>query len=239
MKNPKKHVYYPIYLDLKNRKTVIIGGGQKALQKVLSLLETQADIVVISKNVVPAMSTLADEKQIMIVNRPYKNGDLKDAFMVIVMDTSDSSINHAVHEEASERNIVCNVEDVTNLCTFITPAIVRRGDVTVAISTSGTSPALARKFREVLSGTSSINNTHSIMEFADLTAILSDTRKELISRKIKLNLDHYQACITDELVELVHVGKNDQAREILMDNLLKGATCNCKPDFCQMLSDMS
>ena len=134
---------------------------------------------------------------------------------------------------------MCNVEDVTNLCTFITPAIVRRGDVTVAISTSGTSPALARKFREVLSGTSPINNAHSIMEFADLTEILSDTRKVLMDRKIKLNLDHYQACITDELVELVHEGKNDQAREILMNNLLKGTSCNCPPDFCQMLSDMS
>lgn len=239
MKKPEKHVYYPIYLDLKNRKTVIIGGGKKALNKVLSLIETQANIVVISKDVVPALSTLADEQQITIINRAYKHGDLKDAFIVIVMDTSDSSINHAVHKEASERNIVCNVEDVTNLCTFITPAIVRRGDVTVAISTSGTSPALARKFREVLSGTSPINNAHSIMEFADLTEILSDTRKVLMDRKIKLNLDHYQACITDELVELVHEGKNDQAREILMNNLLKGTSCNCPPDFCQMLSDMS
>ena len=239
MKKPEKHVYYPIYLDLKGRKTVIIGGGEKTVKKVLSLIETQSDIVVISKNVVPELNTLADEKQITIVNRAYKNGDLKDAFIVIVMDTSDPSINHAVHEEASERNVVCNIEDVTNLCTFITPAIVRRGDVTVAISTSGTSPALARKFREVLSGTSPVINTHSIMEFADLTEILSDTRKELMNRKIKLNLDHYQACITDKLVELVHAGKNDQAREILMNNLLKGASCNCAPDFCQMLSDMS
>jgi precorrin-2 dehydrogenase/sirohydrochlorin ferrochelatase len=239
MEKPQRHVYYPIYLDLKNRKAVIIGGGEKTVKKVLSLIETQSDIVVIAKNVVPALRALSDENQITIINRDYKNGDLKDAFIVIVMDTSDPSINHAVNEEATERNVVCNVEDVTNLCTFITPAIVRRGDVTVAISTSGTSPALARKFREVLSGTSRVINTHSIMEFADLTEILSDTRKELMNRKIKLNLDHYQACITDELIELVHVGKNDQAREVLMNNLLKGASCNCVPDFCQMLSEMS
>ena len=239
MKKPKRHVYYPIYLNLKGRKTVIIGGGVKTVKKVLSLMETQSNIVVISKAIVPELQSLADDNQITIVKRVYKNGDLKDAFMVIVMDTSDSSINHAVHQEAYERNIVCNVEDVTDLCTFITPAIVRRGDVTVAISTAGTSPALARKFREVLSGTSPVTNSHPIMEFADLTEILSDTRKELMSKNIKLNLDHYQACITDELIELVQAGKNDQAREILMENLLKGASCNCPTDFCQMLSDMS
>ena len=77
------------------------------------------------------------------------------------------------------------------------------------------------------------------MEFADLTEILSDTRKELMDRNIKLNLDHFQACITDELVELVQSDKKDQARHILMKNLLKGASCNCLPDSCQMLSDMS
>tara|TARA_Y100001936_G_scaffold92352_1_gene90879 strand:+ start:763 stop:1482 length:720 start_codon:yes stop_codon:yes gene_type:complete len=239
MKKPKRHVYYPIYLDLKDRKTVIIGGGEKTVKKVLSLIETQTQIVVIASNPVNELCKLANKNQISIINRSYKHGDLKDAFMVIVMDTSDSSINHAVNQEASERNIVCNVEDVTNLCTFITPAIVRRGDVTVAISTSGTSPALARKFREVLSGTSPINNTHSIMEFADLTEILSDTRKELMDKKIKLNLDHFQACITDELVDLVQEGKKDQARKTLMKNLLKGTSCNCAPEFCQMLADMS
>ena len=239
MTKPKRPVYYPIYLDLKDRKTVIIGGGGKAVKKALSLIETQAHIVVITDNPINELCNLANKKQITLVNRSYKNGDLKDAFMVIVMDTSDSSINRAVHKEAANRNIVCNVEDVTDLCTFITPAIVRRGDVTVAISTAGTSPALARKFRETLSGTNAIKSTHSIMEFADLTEILSDTRKELMDRNIKLNLDHFQACITDELVELVQSDKKDQARHILMENLLKGASCNCTPDFCQMLSDMS
>ena len=77
------------------------------------------------------------------------------------------------------------------------------------------------------------------MEFADLTEILSDTRKELMDKKIKLNLDHFQACITDELVDLVQEGKKDQARKTLMKNLLKGTSCNCAPEFCQMLADMS
>ena len=77
-------------------------------------METQSNIVVISKAIVPELQSLADDNQITIVKRVYKNGDLKDAFMVIVMDTSDSSINHAVHQEAYERNIVCNVEDVTD-----------------------------------------------------------------------------------------------------------------------------
>lgn len=238
MNKSKKHVYYPIYLNLKNRRAVIIGGGVKSVKKILSLIETEASIVVIAKNPETELIGLAEEKKISILNREYQYGDLEGAFMVIVVETSNHSINQAIYDEASERNIVCNVEDVTDLCTFITPAIVRKGDVTIAISTSGTSPALARKFREVLSGTSPIKNKYSIMEFADLTEILSDTRKELIKRKIKLNLDHYQACITDELVEFVQAGKQEIARSILMKNLLKGIDCNCKPDFCQMLADI-
>ena len=106
MTKPKRPVYYPIYLDLNDRKTVIIGGGGKAVKKALSRIETQAHIVVITDNPINELCNLANKKQITLVNRSYKNGDLKDAFMVIVMDTSDSSINRAVHKEAANRNIV-------------------------------------------------------------------------------------------------------------------------------------
>ena len=159
--------------------------------------------------------------------------------VVVVADTSYEAINQAVHDDAARRNIVCNVEDVTHLCTYIYPAVIRRGDVTVAVSTGGASPALARKFREMLSGTSPVANRHPAMEFADLAGILHDTRQELRSKGISLTLDHFQACITDELVDLVQSGKEDEARDILMADLLKGTTCDCEPGTCKMWMEMA
>jgi siroheme synthase-like protein len=232
-------VYFPIYLDMRGRKAVVVGGGGNGEKKVAGLLPTGANIIVISEQVEPSVAALVAEGKVTQLHRGYQDGDLEDAFVVVVADTSDEAINQAVHDDAARRNIVCNVEDVTHLCTYIYPAVIRRGDVTVAVSTGGASPALARKFREMLSGTSPVTNRHPAMEFADLGSILADTRQELRSKGIKLTLDHFQACITDELVDLVQSGKEAEARDILMADLLKGTDCDCEPGTCKMWMEMA
>jgi precorrin-2 dehydrogenase/sirohydrochlorin ferrochelatase len=232
-------VYFPIYLDLRGRKAVVVGGGGNGEKKVAGLLPTGANIIVISEEVEPSVAALVSEGKVTQLRRGYRDGDLEDAFVVVVADTSNEAINQAVHDDAARRNIVCNVEDVTHLCTYIYPAVIRRGDVTVAVSTGGASPALARKFREMLSGTSPVTNRHPAMEFADLAGILSDTRQELRSRGISLTLDHFQACITDELVDLVQSGKEAEARDILMADLLKGTDCDCQSGTCKMWMEMA
>ena len=232
-------VYFPIYLDLRGRKAVVVGGGKNSEKKIAGLLPTGADIVVIAQEVEASVAKLADEGKIRRLLRRYQEGDLENAFLVVVADTSDEAVNDAVHAEAARRNVVCNVEDVTHLCTFIYPAVIRRGDVTVAVSTGGASPALARKFREMLSGTSPVANRHGAMEFADLANILSDTRQELRRRGITLTLDHFQACITDELVDLVQAGRESEARDILMADLLRGTDCDCAPGTCKMWIEMA
>ena len=232
-------VYFPIYLDLRGRKAVVVGGGGNGEKKVAGLLPTGANIIVISEEVEPSVAELVAQGKVTQLRRGYLDGDLEDAFVVVVADTSDEAINQAVHDDAARRNIVCNVEDVTHLCTYIYPAVIRRGDVTVAVSTGGASPALARKFREMLSGTSPVANRHGAMEFADLAGILHDTRQELRSKGISLTLDHFQACITDELVDLVQSGKEAEARDILMADLLKGTDCDCEPGTCKMWMEMA
>jgi precorrin-2 dehydrogenase/sirohydrochlorin ferrochelatase len=196
-------------------------------------------VVVVSPDVTDEVSELADGGEIEWVRRPYRSGDLDGAFIAIIVDTSDKLVNQAVSEEARERNVPLNVVDVTHLCTWIAPSVARRGDVIVATSTSGASPALARRFREMLNGECRLESRHELMDFADLAPLLSETRLKLLDQGIRLNLDHWQACITDELIDLVQAGEIERARRVLMDGLLVGTTCDCADDVCEMYEEMA
>ena len=140
--------YYPVFLDLKGRRCVVIGGGDIGEEKVVKLLDHHAIVTVISPDVTEGLRRLVDGKRLHWVQRKYEPADMEGAFIAIVADTSDASLNRSVSKEARTRNIPLNVADVTDLCTWIAPAVVNRGKVTVAVSTGGASPALARKFRE-------------------------------------------------------------------------------------------
>ena len=110
------------------------------------------------------LSELAQDGRIEWRQRPYRSGDLSDAFICIA-STDDNAVNREIAREAEERNVLLNVVDVTPLCTFIAPAVSRRGEVTLAASTGGASPALARKFREVLNG-SPVESSRSVYRVA-------------------------------------------------------------------------
>ncbi len=232
-------LYYPVFLDLRGRRVVVIGGGAMGEEKVSRLMPYGADVVVVSPDVTDEVSELADDGHIEWVKRPYRPGDLEGAFIAIVADTSDVAVNHAVSEEARERNVPLNVADVTELCTWITPSVARRGEVIVATSTGGASPALARRFREILNGECRLESRHELMDFADLAPLLSDARKQLLDRGIRLNLDHWQACLTDELIDLVQAGDVERASQVLMDSLLVGTTCDCSDNVCAMYEEMA
>ena len=232
-------LYYPVFLDLRGRRVVVIGGGAMGEEKVTRLMPYGAQVVVVSPDVTDEVSKLAQDGQVEWTRRLYRGGDLEGAFIAIVADTSDDAVNQAVSEEARERNVPLNVADVTELCTWITPSVARRGEVIVATSTGGASPALARKFREILNGTNRIPTRHELMEFADLAPLLSDARKQLLDKGIRLNLNHWQACLTDELIDLVQAGQIEQAKQVLMDSLLVGTTCDCADTVCAMYEEMA
>ncbi len=142
-------MYYPIFLSLQGRCCVVIGGGPVAAGKVRGLLEAGAAVTVISPELTPNLQALAAEAHIAYLQRGYRPGDLAEAFLVISA-TADRAVNEAVWEEANARNILINVVDDTPHCSFIAPAILRRGDLTLAISTSGKAPALAVQLRDWL-----------------------------------------------------------------------------------------
>ena len=232
-------LYYPVFLDLRGRRVIVIGGGAMGEEKVTRLLPYEAKVVVVSPDVTDEVSELADDGKIEWVRRPYRRGDLDGAFIAIVADTSDDAVNQAVSEEARERNVPLNVADVTELCTWITPSVARRGEVIVATSTGGASPALARRFREILNGECRLESSHELMDFADLAPLLSDARKQLLDKGIRLNLDHWQACLTDELIDLMQDGEIERAERVLMDSLLVGTTCDCSDSVCAMYEEMA
>ena len=231
--------YYPVFLDIRGRRCVVIGGGELAEEKVDRLVDYGADTVVIAPSLTENLSAMAGRGEITWIERGYSAGDLEGAFIALVADTSDSEINDAVSAEARERNVPLNVNDVTHLCTWIAPSVVRRGEVIVAASTGGASPALARKLREELGGTSRTGSRHRVMEYADLAPLLADARSKLLGNGIRIRPDHWQACLGDDLVDMLNEGRNDEAESVLMERLMLGAECDCTDGRCKMWDDLA
>ena len=207
--------YYPAFIDVRGRDCVVIGGGELGEEKVVKLLECDAKVVVISSHVTTNVRHLADAGEVEWIRREYRDGDLARAFIAIA-NTGDSAMDERISREAEERNVILNVVDVTHLCTFIAPSVARRGEVTVATSTGGASPALARTFREKL-------ESSRILEYADLAPVLSDARAELRRRGLRVPPDHWQKCITEDLLDTVQSGQSERAYDTLLEGLLAGS----------------
>ncbi len=207
--------YYPAFIDVRDRDCVVIGGGDLGEEKVVKLLECDASVVVISPEVTEKVRGLADRGVVEWIEREYRYGDLERAFIAIA-NTGDAETDRRIYKEAEERNVILNVVDVTHLCTFIAPSVARRGEVTVATSTGGASPALARTFREKL-------ESSRILEYADLAPILSDARAELRRRGLRVPADHWQTCITEGLLDSVQAGQAGSAYDTLLEGLLAGS----------------
>jgi precorrin-2 dehydrogenase/sirohydrochlorin ferrochelatase len=143
------NTYYPIYVQLREQPCIVIGGGKIAEGKVEGLLAAEAQVTVIAPELTHHLHKLEEEKQIAYFARTYQPGDLTGAFMVICA-TDRADINHQVWQEASANRQLVNVVDDTPRCNFIAPSILRKGDLAIAISTSGKAPALAVRLKERL-----------------------------------------------------------------------------------------
>ncbi|HET9915285.1 MAG TPA: bifunctional precorrin-2 dehydrogenase/sirohydrochlorin ferrochelatase [Anaerolineales bacterium] len=141
--------YYPIYLQLQDQACVVIGGGKIAEDKVKGLLVAGGHVTVVSPDLTLHLRELAEQGGITYIARQYQPGDLAGAFVVICA-TDQTEINHQVWQEASAHGQLVNVVDDTPRCNFIAPAILRNGDLTIAISTAGKAPALAVRLKERL-----------------------------------------------------------------------------------------
>ena len=197
-------MFYPVYLNLKARRVLVIGGGEVAERKIESLLESGASVLVVSPAVTPAIASLSEQKKIEIRYRSYIPGDCSGASLVFSA-TGDPEVSRAVYQEATALGVFINTADQPDRCSFIMPAVVRRGDIGVAISTNGTSPALASRLRQKISELIG-------PEYARLSELLSRIRPEIRSKvhTEEQRKDLHYRIIDSEIVSLLK--QDDRAR---------------------------
>ncbi|MFZ0613638.1 MAG: bifunctional precorrin-2 dehydrogenase/sirohydrochlorin ferrochelatase [Desulfobacterales bacterium] len=141
--------YYPINLDIRDRNCLVIGGGGVGTRKALGLLACGARVTVVSPDISARLLNLAARNALVLHQRAYREDDLQSMFLVIGA-TDDQDLNRRIHRDAENRGILCNIADRPEICNFILPSVVQRSELTISISTSGRSPALAKKLRRDL-----------------------------------------------------------------------------------------
>ena len=227
--------YYPVYLNLRGRRCVIVGGGTVAEGKISRLLDSGADICVVSPDATPGIRQFVADGAVRWEQRRYERGDLEGAFIAIAA-TNVREVNRSIFEEAEQRGVMLNAVDDPPNCSFIAPSIVQRGPVTLAISTGGVSPALARKLRESL-------QVSEALAWADLSSVMAVARSHLREAELLSTIDpqRWQCCITYDLVEMAQAGRQAEATETLLAGLTGDdgrGLCDdltaCHPEGCKV-----
>ena len=215
------HSYYPIALDLAGKRCLLVGGGLIADGKLDALLAAGARVTVVSPEVQPRIAALAAAGRIDLHRRPCQPSDVAGAYLVIAA-TDDRAVNAAVAAAARAAGILVNaVDDIPN-CDFFAVALVRRGDLQLAISTNGRSPAFARWMREQL-------DAAIPAAYGDLLAVLGDVRDTLKARGPIPAYEHWQAAIAAEVA--AGLGRDDRATAAarLLDRLSGAAAAAASP----------
>lgn len=166
--------FYPILIDLEGQNAVVVGGGRVAERKIETLLAHGAAVHVIARELTPALMRYVQGGEIRHLGREFEEADLDNAF-VVVAATGDPSLNRRVSEVARKKGLLVNAVDQPSDCNFIVPSILKRGDLVISVSTSGKSPALARRIREGLEGMFG-------KEYESLLVLLGHLRREILSR---------------------------------------------------------
>jgi precorrin-2 dehydrogenase/sirohydrochlorin ferrochelatase len=162
-----------MFTKLAGRQCLVVGAGRIGEPKIAGLLETSARVRVVALDASPVVRQWACEGQITLELRAFSPNDLDGAFLVVAA-TNTRSLNERVYHEAQKRGVLCNVVDVPDLCDFFYPAVVRRGDLQIAISTAGQSPSLAQKIRQQL-------ELQFGPGYAEWVAELGETRKLILA----------------------------------------------------------
>lgn len=203
----KEHPYYPIFLDVEGREAVVVGGGAVSERKIESLMKYGARVTVVAPAPSERVAQLAAEGRITLRPRRYETADIATAILVIAA-TSDAAVNEKVAADCRARGVLVNVVDNTPLCDFIVPAVIESGSMQVAVSTGGSSPALARRLKSDLQKTLGT-------EYAEVNEILGSLREQA-----KSTLPHdadrkrfFDSVIGSGVLELLREGRRAEAYE--------------------------
>ena len=166
--------YYPMMLNIENKECLIVGGGDIAHRKILELIEYGASITLVSPSINEGIKLLVDNRSINYIQDRYDKAYVENAY-IVVASTNDCKANNQIFKDCSERKILVNVVDDPKNCSFIVPSKIRRGDLTIAISTNGKSPTLSRSIREEL-------EKKYDEHYETFLNILGDVREEVIAK---------------------------------------------------------
>jgi len=208
--------FYPVFLSLRGRRAVVIGGGAVAEQKVRGLVAAGAHVTAVSPDLSAGLTDLARRGAIEVRRRPYRGGDLAGAWLAIAA-IDDRAVNEAVYAEAERLGIPLNAVDDLEHCSFIAPAIHREGDITIAVSTGGKSPALAVRLRQRIARL--VGRAE-----ARLCALLGELRPELAERvpDARVRTALWYAMVDSDVIEFVRRGDSEGARGRI-DDLVRQA----------------
>ena len=205
--------YYPVFLDLQNISCLVIGGGQVGERKVKTLQSCGAKVYLISPELTPYLKGEIGQSRITWLAQSYQTEHLQDMSLVIGA-TDDPKLNEKIGREAWERGMLVNIVDSPKECNFILPSLVSRGDLTLAISTAGKSPALAKKIRQDLE-----------KQFPEIYGLylelLGQIRTHVLARGMsqKENKKIFEALVNSPLLSWLEAGDLDSLYDLL-DRLL-------------------
>ena len=202
---------YPVVLDLAGRDCLVVGGGPVAARKTEGLLEAAARVTVVSLALVPTLLSLANEGRVHWKPREYRPGDVAGVALVMVA-SDDRAVNAEVAAEARSRGVWVNCADDPAHCDFALPAVLRRGPLTVSVSTGGASPAMARLLREEI-------GRRLPADWGAVADLVAGVRRELRARGIAPEGARWRAALGEELRVLVAAGCEREARAWLRERL--------------------
>lgn len=203
--------YYPIFVDMRERPVLVVGGGDVAERKVDALLRADARVTVVSPTLTARLAAWAEAGRLRHIARAYRARDLQGHELAFVA-TDDGAVNAAVARHGRRRGVWVNAADDPAHCDFILPAVIRRGDLTVAVATGGSSPALARAVREEL-------EAYLTDDYAALAEIVGDVRRHLRAGQRSPDAETWRQALGPDLRALVAEGRPDEARRRLLERL--------------------
>lgn len=209
----KPKAYYPLFVDLNGRRSVVIGGGLIAQRKITTLLHYGADVTLISPAATRRLAAHATTGRIRWIKRRFRPADLAGAWLVYAA-TDDPAINKSVHDTAQRQRVFANIVDQTPLCTFIAPSIVRRGPLTIAVSTGGASPSLAKRLRQDLSAGLGEEYTRMLRLLRSLRGVAKRRLPKYGDRK-----RYFDRLVAGRVFRLVRAGRPGQARREALEAL--------------------
>ena len=214
--------YYPVHLDLVGRRVLVVGGGEVARGKVEQLLEAGASVTVVSREVNTRLRELASQEVIQLRIGSFVGEDLDGAGLVITA-TNDRGANALVTAAARRRGIWCNAVDQPELCDFITPAVVCRGDLQIGVSTGGGSPTLAQRVKREIEGLIG-------EEYGELLELASDMRREVRANVSGFDRrrDLLRAFVESEALDLLRNGQRQAAIDLARKMVEQTETEQCK-----------